>query len=83
MLHALENSSLADRVLDLTELANVLLLEDFHSVVLFSLLVEDEKYFAVCAFAEHFKLRKVPDAGLMRPRLHFADHVLVAFVALL
>lgn len=84
VLHSFENATLADCVLNLTVLSNVLLLEDLHCVVLICLLVQDEKDLAIGAFPEDLKLRKVLNTGLMGPTcLDLCNNVLIVLIALL
>ena len=52
VLHPFEDATLTDCVLNLTVLSNVLLLENFHCVVLVGLLVQHEEDLAVGALAK-------------------------------
>ena len=81
VIHALENAPFSLCMLDLVKLTNDFLLQDFHSVVFLSLLMQYEENFSVGADAEDFQSREVLDGGCLgaagdRLGLHLSDHVL-------
>ena len=66
-------------MIDLAPVPNLLLLQNFHSVVLASLLMHNEKNFTISALAKHFHLRKVLDrCQMLCLCLHLIHDILVA-----
>lgn len=53
MIHRLQNTTLSHRVFKLIALNNLVLLQNFKSILLLSVFLCDQKYFSITSLADH------------------------------